>query len=133
MSTALTYTGTLTPTSCWCGIAVAVPSSLLEEAQAGHTSIYCPVGHKFTWKGENTTEAKLRRLLETERRRSANAIEREDAVRRRLTAAKGQQTKLRNRIKAGVCPCCSRSFENLQRHIASQHPTFGAETPEAAS
>lgn len=34
---------------------------------------------------------------------------------------------------AGVCPCCSRSFENLQRHIASQHPTFGAETPEAAS
>ncbi len=30
----------------------------------------------------------------------------------------------RERIVSGVCPCCNRTFQNLARHIAGQHPDF---------
>lgn len=39
-------------------------------------------------------------------------------------AQKGQNTRLKNRIAAGVCPCCNRSFQNVARHMAGQHPDF---------
>lgn len=27
-------------------------------------------------------------------------------------------------VGAGVCPCCNRTFKNLARHMAGQHPGF---------
>jgi hypothetical protein len=39
-------------------------------------------------------------------------------------------TKIKNRVGHGVCPCCTRSFQNLARHMASEHPTFAAEAAE---
>ena len=30
--------------------------------------------------------------------------------------------RIEKRIHAGVCPCCNRSFPNLQRHMAAKHP-----------
>jgi DNA repair exonuclease SbcCD ATPase subunit len=56
--------------------------------------------------------------------------ERVEAAERRGAAARGQVTKIKNRIGHGVCPCCNRTFENLHRHMASQHPTFTAEAAE---
>ena len=50
-----------------------------------------------------------------------------EAAERSASARKGQITKLKKRAAAGVCPCCNRSFENLRRHIDSQHPGFVAE------
>lgn len=46
---------------------------------------------------------------------------------RQLIAQKGQVTKLRKRAKAGVCPCCNRTFVGLQRHMAQKHPEFSCE------
>lgn len=45
-----------------------------------------------------------------------------EAVKRSAAAYKGAATRLKNRAKAGVCPCCNRTFQNLARHMASQHP-----------
>lgn len=33
---------------------------------------------------------------------------------------------LKARVSNGVCPCCRRSFENLQRHMATKHPAYAA-------
>jgi len=38
--------------------------------------------------------------------------------------AKAALTRMTNRIAFGVCPCCHRHFDNLQRHIATKHPEF---------
>lgn len=46
---------------------------------------------------------------------------------RRRAAMKGQVTRIKNRIGKGVCPCCNRTFANLQRHMSGQHPDW---TPE---
>jgi hypothetical protein len=130
--TALTYQGRLVTTTCWCGIRVAIPEELYEYAQqGGNRSIYCPLGHTFVYR-ENEA-SRLRSELEAERKRTerervrARAIaDQRDAAERSARAYKGQATKLRKRAAAGVCPCCNRSFVQLERHMSRQHPDFVA-------
>ncbi len=50
--------------------------------------------------------------------------------RRKAAAARGQLTKTKKRIAKGICPCCNRSFVNLERHMTGQHPDYA---PGAAS
>ena len=45
----------------------------------------------------------------------------------RLRAQKAAKTRLKNRIAAGVCPCCNRSFVNLARHMNTKHPDYAKE------
>lgn len=131
--TTLTYTGRLTVTTCWCGIPHAVPEEMFDAALRAHndgrdyTSIHCPLGHK--WRFAATPQ------VDHERKAAERARIREQQVRDQLLAAersaiayKGHATRLRKRAAAGVCPCCSRSFQNLKRHMDGQHPGFG-ETP----
>lgn len=47
--------------------------------------------------------------------------ERVKAECRKAAAARGQVTRIKNRIKNGVCPLCNRTFPNLARHMASKH------------
>ena len=49
---------------------------------------------------------------------------------RRRAAAKGQLTKVKKRVGNGVCPCCTRSFTDLARHMESKHPAY-VERPNA--
>jgi septal ring factor EnvC (AmiA/AmiB activator) len=55
-----------------------------------------------------------------------------DAEKRRAAAARGQVTKLKKRAANGVCPCCNRTFANLQRHMATKHAGFVAEEAQGA-
>jgi hypothetical protein len=40
----------------------------------------------------------------------------------------GQVTRIKNRVKNGVCICCNRSFSDLHQHMLTKHPDFS--TPE---
>lgn len=121
----ITYTGRLITTTCWCGIPLAVPESLWDEAHRIKKSIYCPVGHTFIFTDRMETE-----LAET-KSRLRRAQEREQATRDLLQAeenshrsTRGHVTRLKKRAAAGVCPCCTRSFQDLARHMAGQHPDY---------
>jgi len=138
MTTTLQFTGELTVTSCWCGIRLAIPSSLYREAHNNGMAVYCPLGHTFVWK--ETEADRLKRELESTKsvlraaRASTTAVRDQLQAERRSNAAyRGHLTRLRNRIANGVCPVkdCHRHFDNVQRHIASQHPEWAAEHPEA--
>ncbi len=121
----------ITTESCYlCGVIFGMEAEYLQHRLNDKKSFYCPNGHSQAYIGKTEAE-KLREELEAEKkrtelanRRASNATERAQNLDRRLSAAKGQQTKLKNRIANGVCPCCQRSFVNLQRHIAGQHPDF---------
>lgn len=114
-----------------CSITHAIPSRLYADAKrAGHAKIswYCPNGHSATFLGPSDEDA-LREQLERERQRSGRiAAERdqirasERAQRAAATRARNQRDKERKRVGNGVCPCCNRSFTNLQRHMATKHP-----------
>lgn len=100
-------------------------------------TFYCPNGHEQHYVTGETQLDKMRR----ERDRLAQQVaQRDDEIRaqrehreaaeRRASAARGQVTRLRNRAAAGTCPCCNRTFANMTRHMASQHPGFRAEELE---
>lgn len=103
-----------------CDVLFAMTAAYKEERRKDHDlEFYCPNGHGQVYSGKTDTE-KLR-----------DAEIREQAVRDQLAAAiedaekvRQQTLRERQRIANGVCPCCNRSFENVRRHISSQHPEF---------
>jgi hypothetical protein len=125
-----TAVGSMTEMTCGeCGIEFHVPSWWQECKLADGTRWYCPNGHCRVY--NDTTVMKLKRELsvaERRRQETQSRLEEErqfrEATERRLRAARGQQTKLRKRIAAGCCPCCQRTFQNLARHMAGQHPEY---------
>jgi len=129
MST-LTYSGQLVATTCWCGIHYAVPEEFLGMIKRQHrdgraqTKIYCPLGHTWEFSGKGEAEL-LQERLERERARSARLAAERDQIQASLSATKGQVTKLKKRVAAGVCPCCGRTFQQLSRHMANKHPEYG--------
>jgi len=121
-----------------CSTPYLLPEELYKAAKASETiNFYCPYGHAAHYPAGETEEIRLRR----ERDRLAQQIAYKDdrikslkddlvATERQRAAARGQVTKIKNRVGHGVCPCCNRTFENLHRHMTTQHPTFAAEAAE---
>lgn len=110
-----------------CGIEFAAPSSYVKNRREDHKSFFCPNGHSLSYKGKSEVD-RLRELLASKER----DIEWQRSCRERAekyaSAMKGQVTKIKNRVGNGVCPCCNRSFTNLQRHMHTKHPDFKSET-----
>jgi len=99
-----------------------MPDNILRVHREKGTSFYCPNGHSQCF---TTTEVdRLRQQLRAVRDERDWAQKGRDRAQRQTAAQKGNVTKLKRRIKNGVCPCCNRSFENLARHMAGQHPDF---------
>lgn len=139
MPKTMTYTGQLVIVKCWCGIQLAVPSSLYAHAQeSSENAIYCPLGHTFVYRTTEADRERERAELAERRLRSAEAratavADQLDAERRSSAAYRGWITRYRNRIASGVCPVddCRRNFANVARHIERMHPTWAHEHPEA--
>jgi hypothetical protein len=128
-----------------CHVTYAIPKSFNESAEeynsAAHPGNYwevcCPFGHSWHYSGL-TEEQDLRQRLEAQRNKSARLtaqLDQSEASRRAqkaaATRARNERDRVLKRIRAGVCPCCNRSFKNVERHMASQHPDF--QIPEAGS
>lgn len=92
------------------------------------TCPYCKAGWGYSNNNENATLKK--QLAEEKRRRefyehnAASERSAREATERRLIARKAANTRLRNQVKNGVCPCCTRTFQNLAAHMQSEHPKF---------
>jgi chromosome segregation ATPase len=101
-------------------------------------TFYCVHGHAQCYaKGKSETQ-KLQEQLDAERlaRQRAEqriaykddqvreARERAEKERHRANGYKGHATKMTKRVKAGVCPCCNRTFKQLAAHMANKHPQF---------
>jgi len=117
-----------------CGVIATAPKVLRDEHRRVGGYCFCPNGHQWGWHKEESEEARIRR----ERDRFAQQIaQRDDDLRietarretaeREVTAARKKLASLKKRAAAGVCPCCNRTFIELQKHMASKHPTFRAE------
>jgi len=121
-----------------CGILYAVPQRLVSSAKRWRMdrrdgrgwTLCCPIGHTWGWSGPNAEE-KLREQLQAEREYAARQTARLDqmtSAERHQRAAKSRaltaHRKLKARVAAGVCPCCTRTFQNLARHMERQHPDY---------
>lgn len=128
-----------------CKMMFALPDDVISRYLGNGQRFYCPEGHSNVYRDNREAilereAAKLRKDLEDEQRRRVFAQENAAAERaareqteRRLSATKGAKTRIVNRIKNGVCPCCNRTFIDLQRHMKTKHPGFTADSSGTTS
>lgn len=130
----------ITETCCNCGMLFAMTSDFKEDRlkrRPNDNMFYCPRGHPQHYTGPSAA-TKLQQQLDEERRLrqraeqnvamwaddAREARERAEKERRRANGYKGHATRITKRAKAGVCPCCNRTFKQLANHMANQHPDF---------
>lgn len=106
-----------------CGIWYTVPQVVYEAHRKEGGFHYCPSGHGWGWKQGQGSDAFDALTRERDRLKQQQAqLEDEVAEQRRLTAAAEKKyLQARRRAAAGVCPCCNRTFQNVQRHMLTKH------------
>ena len=114
-----------------CGIVFAWPSDFHRNIRksGGRLKGYCPNGHAISWRESEADKLRrerdrLKQQLAYKDDRIKAADDRAQRERNRANGYKGHATKITKRAKAGVCPCCNRTFKQLAAHMKSQHPTF---------
>ena len=118
-----------------CGILSLFPRSLhdLAYARRPDMTIYCPNGHGWHY---SRGESKLDWMRREVDRARQNLAERDDiiaeqgrqiaALKAKAQAAAKDAGRLKKRASGGICPCCSRHFVQMERHMKTKHPTFSA-------
>lgn len=116
-------TVTLVDTWCGvCGIDFAMPDWLYKARRDDGQAFWCPRGCRI---GYTESEAdRLRRQVKRLESRTVHLEDQRRAAEKSAAAYKGQVTKLRTRVANGVCPCCQRTFVQLQRHMRTKHPDY---------
>lgn len=116
-----------------CGIVWGVPNEWDTCRREDGKTFYCPNGCPRAYNESEADRLKKRvELLENRvrwRDDQLDAAQRDAKLSRyRMAAAKGQLTKIKNRIARGVCPVpgCKRSGlgADVVAHIATCHPDF---------
>lgn len=106
-----------------CGVLWAMTTDFYNKKRSDHTGFSCPNGCNRVFSGE-TRESKLERQLARKQRQLEAEAGRALILEQQNKEVKGNYKRLRVRIQNGVCPCCSRTFENLASHIKTKHPDF---------
>lgn len=110
-----------------CGVVYAMPEHFQKWCRkdpARHW--YCPNGHYLHYPGKSD-EQKLRDAqdaLATERARRDQVEASLTAQKAATTRAQNERDRLKVRVRAGVCPCCNRTFKQLAAHMKTKHPEY---------
>lgn len=119
----------ITVTCVRCKMEFGLSDHFYKTAKQTEQEFWCPAGHGQHFVLGKTEAEKLRdevEALRRERDRARQQVARvedeRDHEKRRAAAFKGMTTKMKKRVEAGVCPCCNRHFENLERHMKTKHP-----------
>lgn len=110
-----------------CDARFAVPEETYKRWKHTHEGWCCPNGHRRVFCSKTDQEKRIEQLERREQWERDRADRNQRAAEtnaRRAAAARGQVTKLKRRVSRGVCPCCNRTFADLARHMAGQHPDF---------
>lgn len=116
-----------------CDCVFAMSQSKYNRCKEQGEGWHCPNGHSRVFTGSEVQKlrdelARERQAREQEKARLDSRItslrEDRDSALKRESALKGAKTRLKNRIANGVCPCCTRSFSNVQKHMAHMHPEY---------
>jgi hypothetical protein len=123
-----------------CGTIFGITTSLETRRREDGKSFWCPNGHSMSFGvGEIEDAQRLQRVAEANAKRALASRDawrdQAGAAERSKSAMRGQITRMKNKIAAGVCPVgnCRRPFENVKSHILTQHKDWAGEHPEALS
>jgi hypothetical protein len=112
-----------------CGVIHFMPQVLEDECrmEGSKKAWTCPSGHERVYRDSDADKLRRERDLMKQQLAQkddeiASRKREKEQEERQAAAAKGQVTRLKNRAKAGMCPCCNRHFVNLERHMNTKHP-----------
>lgn len=88
------------------------------EKGGGWTCPYCKTSWGFFGK---TPVEKAREELEAEKQRHRATLARVNEAEAVAEKLRKDAARAKKRAHAGLCPCCNRTFVNLQRHMATKH------------
>lgn len=108
-----------------CGTHFAMTALMLRNRREDGATFYCPLGHGRLYR--ETEVQKLKRQLDQKEKDLEWARAQRARSDKQVISMKGQVTKIKNRVGNGVCPCCNRTFQNLNRHMSHKHPEFKKE------
>ena len=122
---------------CECGIAFYVPGKWRQNKVSTGGDFKCPNGHGLTY-GDSEADTlrrerdKLKQRIAYKDDRINSLNQRVDGLQKSRAAVQGHLTRVKKRAKAGVCPCCNRTFKQLAAHMAEKHPDFDPSEQVAA-
>jgi hypothetical protein len=107
-----------------CAVWHTVPEIVFDSYKREGGFWSCPNGHQRGFrKGEDEIEQEsIRRERDLLKQDTARLNDELAAERKRAEEAERKIVQVRKRAAAGVCPCCNRTFTNMQRHMKSKHP-----------
>lgn len=119
-----THTLTLVKiTCCKCGILFGVPRHWRNKRKEDHNGFYCPNGHCQYFSSDSDVERLEKQNKQLEARNS-HLNDQLESTQKSRNAYMGHLNRTKKRIAAGVCPCCRRTFQNVAKHMANQHPSY---------
>lgn len=112
-----------------CGVVFVVTEEFRVRRQETGEGFDCPNGHSLVY---TSRIAELEAKLKRERRKAPewqNSYQgerrRHEATERQLiNCAVGNHPHTYGSDDAGVCPCCSRHFAELEWHMSTKHPEY---------
>lgn len=130
MSAVLDFSQRLVTITCYkCGITFAVPQYFQTKRLEDRADFWCPNGHEQAY--VKSEAQRLREQLEEQKRSTEwwknSALSKEKTIQGQkisLGKAKAKLKRTETRVAHGVCPCCNRSFVNVQRHMKTKHPDY---------
>jgi hypothetical protein len=112
-------------TCCRCSVPFGLPQYVERTRRQDAQSFYCPMGHEQHFPlGKSETELLREKVHDLAAARDREAQHRAAAEADNLRLRKSH-ARLARRSRAGVCPCCRRSFIGMARHMKSKHPEYG--------
>lgn len=105
---------------CTCHMLFGVTTAFKQKRLNDRAYFYCPTGHQQHFTGPSE-ETKLRDQLKREQQMRESAQLRADQAKSERDEARRMHQRMRVRIVNGVCPCCNRTFQNLLRHMQTEH------------
>lgn len=112
---------------CQCGVEFALLEYFQNERRRDGKTFYCPNGHAQTY-GDTEADQLRRerdRLKQEQARLHGEIADRDRWLTKEVTArekAEKETKRIKKRAAAGVCPCCTRHFTQLERHMQAEHP-----------
>jgi len=107
-----------------CGGTYAISEKYRKEKWEKNGNWNCPYCQcNWGYFGKTQLEKANERTERAEREANTQRALKHDAL-NSVRSHKAAKTRLKNRIKNGVCPCCKRTFTNVSRHMKCKHPDY---------
>ena len=113
-----------------CGIRFAAPGFWLSKRRDDHEIFYCPSGHSQYFPAKSQAEIAISDRNKVQAKLN-EALHAQVVLEKKLNEEKAKLARLETRISHGICPCCNRSFKDLERHMKLKHKGgIGAGRPQ---